>query len=172
MLPGSKKVIEAPLCNLTDVCYPSAATSLSETPSIWTKFCSSCQQSCSTIDFSVTPSSVAAPSFQYAYAAKSFVESRNITLPTNWATNWLTEVQNNFVGIDVVCESLLVENLTQQPSMTGVDVISNVGGQTGLWIGISFLSIMEIVEMLYRLARHQWSTMCKVMNRKIRPTTK
>ena len=72
----------------------------------------------------------------------------------------------------MVCESLLVENLTQQPSMTGVDVISNVGGQTGLWIGISFLSIMEIVEMLYRLARHQWSTMYKVMNRKIRPTKK
>ncbi|CAF4410788.1 unnamed protein product, partial [Adineta steineri] len=32
---------------------------------------------------------------------------------------------------------------------------SNVGGQTGLWIGISFLSLMELAEMIYRLIRSQ-----------------
>jgi hypothetical protein len=40
--------------------------------------------------------------------------------------------------------------------MTSVDVLSNVGGQTGLWIGVSFLSIMELAEMLYRLIRYQY----------------
>ena len=64
----------------------------------------------------------------------------------------------------------MIENLTQQPSMTAVDVISNVGGQTGLWIGISFLSIMEIVEMLFRLGRHQWGIFSAVMGRKFRRT--
>ncbi|CAF1543387.1 unnamed protein product, partial [Adineta steineri] len=69
---------------------------------------------------------------------------------------WSSDIQANYVGIDVVCESTRVETYTQQASISIVDVISNVGGQTGLWMGISFLSLMEIVEMLYRLLRYQY----------------
>ncbi|CAF4364384.1 unnamed protein product, partial [Rotaria sordida] len=41
-------------------------------------------------------------------------------------------------------------------SISGIDVLSNVGGHTGLWIGVSFLSIMEFVEMIYRLTRYHY----------------
>jgi hypothetical protein len=131
-------------------------TRLSNTTSIWNEFCSNCTQECSTVDFLITPSSVAAPSLPYAYIAKSFVESTSVPLPADWATNWLTEVENNYISLDVVCESTLVENYTQSASISGVDVLSNVGGLTGLWIGMSLLSIMEIVEMLYRLFRYEY----------------
>ena len=53
-------------------------------------------------------------------------------------------------------ESALVETCTETATLELVDVISNVGGQTGLWIGISFLSLMEIIEMFYRLIRHHF----------------
>ncbi|CAF3987504.1 unnamed protein product, partial [Rotaria sp. Silwood1] len=66
------------------------------------------------------------------------------------------EIQNNYVAVDVVCETNRVEAYTQDASISSVDLLSNVGGHTGLWIGISFLSIMELVEMLYRLIRYHY----------------
>lgn len=71
----------------------------------------------------------------------------------NWSTNWLAEVNKNYVALDVTCQSNTIENFTQEASMGPVELLSNVGGHTGLWIGISFLSLMEFIEMLYRVSR-------------------
>ena len=96
-----------------------------------------------------------APNFLLASSIKNLAEEQGFPLPDNWTTDWETEVKNNYVGLEVVCQSPLVENMTQQPLTKLVDVLSSVGGQAGLWIGISFLSIVELIEMLYRLVRHQ-----------------
>ncbi len=154
--PDTNTIIEAPLCNLTDTCYADAAIRITRTESIWDEFCSNCSQQCSNVNFVVTPSAVAAPSLPYAYIAKRFVEAVSVPLPSNWSTNWLYEVQNNYIVLEVVSETTQVENYTQNPSIGPVDLLSNVGGQTGLWIGISFLSLMELIEMLYRLVRYEF----------------
>ena len=99
---------------------------------------------------------------------KTFVESTSVPLPEDWETNWLTEVKNNYVSLQVVCESNQVENNTQEAAMSPVDVLSNVGGQTGLWIGMSFLGIMEFVEMFYRLFRYELRIIKQAIRRKIR----
>ena len=158
-LPGNSTIIEAPLCEFNDTCPLWAGSRLSENESILTEFCSDCKEACSSVDFVVTPSSVVAPSSLVANITREFVERQGVPLPVNWTTNWRAEVRNNYVGLDVVCQSRLVENYTTEPSMSAIDVISNVGGQTGLWIGISFLSVMELIEMLYRLVRHQFLRM-------------
>jgi hypothetical protein len=92
------------------------------------------------------------------------VANSGIPLGPNWTETWQTEIQNNYVAVDVVCETTVVETYTESASITIVDLISNVGGQTGLWIGISFLSLMEIVEMFYRLIRYH----CHILRRRIR----
>ncbi|CAF3287705.1 unnamed protein product [Rotaria sp. Silwood2] len=166
VLPGTNTIIQAPLCNATSTCFSTAAVRISKTTSIWDQFCSDCLQECSTAGFTVTSSSIAAPSVQYAYATKTFLESLSVPLPTNWTTNWLNEVQNNFISLEVVCESTQVENYTQQASLSSVDVLSNVGGQTGLWIGISFLSVMEFIEMLYRILRYQFYIIYRAITNK------
>ncbi|CAF0800360.1 unnamed protein product [Rotaria sordida] len=156
VLPGTNTIIQAPLCSSNNTCYLNATVRISKTLSIWNQFCSDCLQECSTVSFTVTSSSIAAPSPPYAYATKNFVESLSIPLPTNWSRNWLSEVQNNFVSLEVVCESTQVESYIQQASLGPVDLLSNVGGQTGLWIGISFLSVMEFIEMVYRILRYEF----------------
>jgi len=97
---------------------------------------------------------------------KEAVENLGIPLAANWSETWQTEIQNNYVAVDVVCETTVVETYTESASITIVDLISNVGGQTGLWIGISFLSLMELVEMLYRLIRCQWFVARKNIRKK------
>jgi hypothetical protein len=67
-----------------------------------------------------------------------------------------SEIQANYIAVDVVCESTQVESYTQQPTIDAIALLSNVGGQTRLWIGISFLSLVEVAEMLYRLIRYQY----------------
>ena len=84
---------------------------------------------------------------------KAFVESSQVPLPVNWSTTWASEIQAGYVSLEVAYETTRTEVYSQQATIGVVDVISNVGGNTGLWIGISFLSLMELAEMLYRLIR-------------------
>ncbi len=164
---GATKVIYANLCNVSDPCYDEAADAFQGSDAISNIYAANCGLECSINSFVVQLSSGLAPSQWYMNDIKEFVESSSIPLPTNWSTTWSTEIQNNYVGIDVVCQTTVVESYTQQPTLGAVDVISNVGGQTGLWIGISFLSLMEVAEMLYRLIRYQ----IHVIRAKIRKRT-
>ncbi|CAF0965271.1 unnamed protein product [Rotaria sordida] len=156
VLPSTNKIIVAPLCNKTDRCYDNATIRIRSTNSIWDQFCTDCSQACSAVDFTVTPSVVSAPSDVRLSDIKKFVETSNIPLPKNWSTTWQSEIENNFVSVDVVCQTPRIETYTQDASISGIDVLSNVGGHTGLWIGVSFLSIMEFVEMIYRLTRYHY----------------
>ena len=90
---------------------------------------------------------------------KAFVESSGVQLPTNWESNWPAEIQRNFVELTLRCESLTIERYNQTASITLVALLSNIGGHTGLWIGISFLSMMELIEVACRLIRYQYQAL-------------
>lgn len=152
---GSTSVIHARLCETSDSCYSDAMTEFQSSAALTLKYASSCRIKCSTNDFVVKTSSSAAPVRWYIDEIKQFVESSSIpTPPSNDSVLWATRIATNYVGLVVLCESTVVESYTQQATMSVVDVVSNIGGQTGLWIGISFLSLIEFAEMFYRLIRH------------------
>lgn len=165
--PDENTIFEAPLCNYADECYLQATTIFSNSTSLWNQYCSHCAHECSKVDFIITTSSASAPSIEYIHLAKNLVESQHRQMLKNWSTNWLSEFQKNYVGLEVVCQSNEVENYRQEPSISPVDVLSNVGGHTGLWIGISFLSLMEIVEMIYRFLRYQYQVTKQAVKNKI-----
>ena len=156
LLPGTDRVVRAPICYLENKCMISTEKDL-ENLTFVEQYCSECNPACSTTDFVVAPSSSAAPSKVYAEELKSKIESFQAPLSANWNTSWMSDIENNYVGLDVVCQSAMLESLTEQPSIRPMDVLSNVGGQSGLWIGVSFLSVMELIEMLYRLAHFQYN---------------
>ncbi|CAF4291612.1 unnamed protein product, partial [Adineta steineri] len=119
-------------------------------------YCPDCTQECIFSDFIIKSTSLLAPPEFLMNDIKQFVESSNIPLPTNWSTTWMNDIQSSFISLEVAYETTRTEIYSQQATITIVDVISNIGGNTGLWIGISFLSLMEIVEMIYRLVRSQF----------------
>ncbi|UJR19275.1 hypothetical protein I4U23_022404 [Adineta vaga] len=153
VLPGTYKTIVAPLCNISDQCSLTSLFSLIENSSLLTQYCSDCVQGCSSIDFPTQFSSSKGLFDWQIYDIKTFVENSGVPLPVNWSTIWNEYIQQNYLSINIITESNVVEINTQTASMSFVDVISNIGGQTGLWIGISFLSVMEFIEMIYRLLR-------------------
>ena len=121
---------------------------------MWIEYCSECTPECTTVQYVSRFSSVAAPSKWFLTDIKDRVELFDIPLPDNWSTTWQTEIQNNYIAMEIIRETGRIEESKETASMSGVDVLSNVGGQTGLWIGISFLSLMEMIEMLFRLCRY------------------
>ncbi|CAF1438327.1 unnamed protein product [Adineta ricciae] len=154
VLPGSNQIIVAPLCNSTDSCFAIAMNNFDATPSIQEKYCSGCSQQCSITNFIVKSSIMTTPPEWIIGDIKAFVENSSLPLASDWSTNWREHIHASYVSLAVSGESTLVENYTEVATLGFVDVISNVGGQTGLWIGISFLSLVEVLEMLYRLVRY------------------
>ena len=156
VLPGMTDATAVPLCNVSDGCYVLAADEFQNFSPEQYNATDDCSQACSTVDFPVELSSLLTPVEWEMRLIKRFVENTSVPLPSSWTNTWRDQIQRNYLSIDVERETVVVENNTQSATLSLGDLLSNIGGQTGLWIGISVLSIMELIEMLYRLLRYQW----------------
>jgi hypothetical protein len=58
---------------------------------------------------------------------------------------------DNTTGIYVFYEDLKYTLISQQPKMQFIDLISNIGGSLGLFVGISFISFLELFEILVEI---------------------
>jgi len=59
--------------------------------------------------------------------------------------------EENMVFFNIFYANLEYTVIDQIPKMDGFDFISNIGGNLGLFIGISFLSLIELVEFLIEI---------------------
>jgi hypothetical protein len=141
---------------LNNPCFAKAAAVILSNNELWNIRCGDCQEACDMPEFIVTNSALKA-AFQWQYdALKRFVENSTVPLPNDWNSTWKSHIHDNYVGVHIVWQTPIIEESTESPTMSVGDVLGNIGGQTGLWIGISFLSIMELIEMLLRLLYHEY----------------
>ena len=168
LLPDTNEIILAPLCNDANStsCYNGAMDTFLKTLSLQKQYCSYCSQQCSIVDFVIQNSALASPLEWQMNEIKRFVENSTVPLLSYWSTGWQGYIQKNYLAVSVVPETTTVENITQHAQFSPVDVLSNIGGQIGLWIGMSFLSIMELIEMFYRLARYQYHLIKQALQRR------
>lgn len=75
-------------------------------------------------------------------------------LPKNGKTNKYSsfnsyeEIQKSYFAFYVYYENLAYKVIKESPKMEIADFVSNIGGTCGLFIGMSFLSFLEILEFL------------------------
>ncbi|CAF1331203.1 unnamed protein product [Rotaria sp. Silwood1] len=167
VLPGTDKVIFAPICNSSNDCFSTASDELFTSATYIQNYCSDCSQECVINSFALQTTSSMLNIDWKLESIKNFVENSTVSLPNNWSTTWQQHIYENYLIVNVISESHIIETNTQISSLGIVDVISNIGGHTGLWIGISFLSIMEFIEMIYRLIRYQLHLIRESQQRKI-----
>ncbi|CAF0758862.1 unnamed protein product [Didymodactylos carnosus] len=154
-------VITVPICDISNECYLNATVEFMNDEDLQTMYCSHCTSQCEITSFIVQSSSFKSPLDWKMQSIKQSVEqmsnksfnSRPIALPSDWDTNWIDYIDKNYVAIAVVRGSYLVDYFTQKATLSGVDVLSNVGGLIGLWLGGSLLSVFELYEMFYRIIR-------------------
>ena len=64
---------------------------------------------------------------------------------------FLGHTSNDSFIISVFYEDLKYTWINQKPKMQFIDLISNIGGSLGLFVGISFISFLELFEILIEI---------------------
>ncbi|XP_064609108.1 acid-sensing ion channel 1A-like [Liolophura sinensis] len=61
------------------------------------------------------------------------------------------EYRQNFLKLTIAYDAFLLETVKQVPKYTVESIISAFGGQMGMFLGVSLLSVVEFVELLIQL---------------------
>ena len=62
-------------------------------------------------------------------------------------------IERNFLRVNVIFGQRGLERLNNTPSITWIGLASNIGGGLSLWIGVSVMTVIELIELLYRITR-------------------
>lgn len=61
------------------------------------------------------------------------------------------ELKSTIVYLRIYFDILEYEHINEIPKVNIIDLISNMGGTLGLFLGMSFLSFFEIFDLIYHL---------------------
>jgi hypothetical protein len=111
--------------------------------------CSSmCPIECESMEIDVTTSSSAFPtrSFYEFYKDNKYFKDKfqNETITYDM-------LKENILELNIYYDTFKYINTEQSPVSTIIDLISNIGGTLGLLIGISLLSLVEILEIIIEI---------------------
>ena len=62
------------------------------------------------------------------------------------------QVQKRFVSVKIYFNEMKYTFISQKPKTEVVDLVSNMGGTMGLFLGVSFLSFVEIFELIVEIS--------------------
>ena len=77
----------------------------------------------------------------------------NLTRKYSNKTTLIEDIQNSVAKINIFYNEISYTALVETPTVTLNTLIGNIGGQLGLFIGISFLSLIEVVEFGFEILR-------------------
>ncbi|XP_031749131.1 acid-sensing ion channel 4 [Xenopus tropicalis] len=80
-----------------------------------------------------------------------------------------TYIRENFLVLDIFFEALNYETIEQKKAYDLPSLLGDIGGQMGLFIGASFLTILEILDYMYEVIRDKVK---RVAGRKQSPAKK
>lgn len=113
------------------------------------QLCPECPLECESVSFSSSVSAVNYPSAVYGDALKNnaaiwakFGNRTNLTLD---------ELRRNILAINIFYSELSYKKFSELEKMSVVDLIAAVGGTLGLFLGMSFLSFVEIIDLAFHL---------------------
>jgi hypothetical protein len=67
----------------------------------------------------------------------------------------LNLISRNFLQLNVVFDRLLPYVMADKQLMTSDNLLAQLGGVLGLWLGINFMTILEFFEFLYTVIRQR-----------------
>ena len=104
-----------------------------------------CPLECNTISYGITTSFAKYPN-QIHY--ENLLNNTLVTskYPDGYSITY-DDMQKSVIAFNVYYDDLKYSVITEVPKTSPTDLISNMGGLLGLFIGLSFLSFGELVEM-------------------------
>jgi hypothetical protein len=108
-----------------------------------------CPTECDSIEFSIDVMTSKFPS--QAYALKLMNNSKIISNYPFGYNITLDDLRESMVQFSVYYTDFYYSSISQIPKQQLVDLVSNFGGLFGLFIGMSFLSFGELIELLVQV---------------------
>ncbi|XP_068734788.1 degenerin del-1-like [Montipora capricornis] len=109
-----------------------------------------CPTPCREIQFGTTLSMGQWPSEGYENILERRVKN-NSGLATEIKHGYY--LSENFLQVNVYYDQLNYQKVTERISYEGVNLVADIGGQLGLWIGISVLTCCEFLELAWMIIR-------------------
>ncbi|XP_070542010.1 amiloride-sensitive sodium channel subunit alpha-like isoform X2 [Ptychodera flava] len=113
-----------------------------------------CPPKCSTVTYTKETSSSLWPSSNSEAYISEFLKGRSSKLQTLIEEEERTGqdlLRQNVGKLQIYFRDLTHQDVSQSQSYTRMDLVSDIGGNLGLWIGLSVLTIMEFVELIFDL---------------------
>ena len=104
-----------------------------------------CPEECNTIIYDLTTSFTNYPSNLYAskYLFDKYALSKG--------QNWYEDLKQNVLAVNIYYDELGYTLMSQQPKIDLIDLVGIVGGLMGLFVGTSFLSLIEFLEAIIEI---------------------
>ncbi|KAL9988196.1 hypothetical protein ACROYT_G002611 [Oculina patagonica] len=108
----------------------------------------SCNEDCKLFEYLATTSSAVWPTDAYLGRLQNILGDKASDVTSDFA-----EARRNLARVDVYCKSMTLEIIAQQARYQLKDLISSVGGSLGLFTGISLLTLVEFLKLMFDLTR-------------------
>lgn len=134
-------------------------------------FClSQCPLECETVSFTYKkeswPLDENAVSSLYYNRTKDFLESTN----SSYSIHSVDSLKRTILDVYLYYEDLSYTEITQIPKMSVTNLISDIGGTFGLFLGLSLLSLVEIAHIIVALVK-VFLSLVRVENNGVNPYT-
>lgn len=134
-------------------------------------FClSQCPLECETVSFTYKkeswPLDENAVSSLYYNRTKDFLESTN----SSYSIHSVGSLKRTILDVYFYYEDLSYTEITQIPKMSVTNLISDIGGTFGLFLGLSLLSLVEIAHIIVALVK-VFLSLVRVENNGVNPYT-
>ncbi|CAF1616856.1 unnamed protein product [Adineta ricciae] len=121
-----------------------AKKQLADSDELQTLWCAHCTSQCQYTHFNMDVSAQQAPSNAVkATWATALFNANNTTsflAPPDFVQRYDYYMDQNYFRVEIACGSKYVMEYKQEAKVSWIDVFASIGGQTGLWIGLSVLS--------------------------------
>ncbi|KAK3768071.1 hypothetical protein RRG08_045889 [Elysia crispata] len=105
-----------------------------------------CPQPCEETEYDLSVSSSIWPSDKYEdYLGTKLVQTNSLYADS--------EIDHDFTKIQIYFQDLIYTYIDQQKAYESMNLISDLGGQLGLWLGLSAITIGELCSFLFSVGR-------------------
>ena len=112
------------------------------------KYCNDeCPFECNSIGFEITTNYGLYPTNKYADMLTKNLYNKGIVVNN-------TDVAKSFAKFNVYYNSMTYKSIVEKQQYVFVDLLSNIGGTLGLYLGMSLLSLIEIIELISVLVKN------------------
>ena len=109
-----------------------------------------CPLECESVNYDLRISTATYPTSNYL---KWLLLQTSLTQKYSNQTTLLTDIQNSILKLNIFYDDMFYTKLSDSPAITSDTLLGTIGGNMALFLGISFLSFVEVMELFYEIVK-------------------